>query len=132
MIDTPVENESKRKRGKTKMNHIHNTTTKRVITLNDVGQPVSCGGKNSVLEFSNFLGTTLRQFVSLTCASWHEVPDKELLWEYVQVNYICFKSCIVLLLVLQICMFLLLYFIKFCCRISLLFRKRLNLGFSRP
>ncbi|KAL8155617.1 hypothetical protein AgCh_000853 [Apium graveolens] len=81
--DTPVD-DSKRKRGKTKMCSVHNSIEKLVITLNDKFQPISCGGKNSTFELSNFLGTTLRQFVSLTSASWHEVPEKELLWEYVK------------------------------------------------
>ncbi|KAL8107413.1 hypothetical protein AgCh_023983 [Apium graveolens] len=79
--DTPVGEARKRKRGRTKMNHVHNNTEKKVITLNDQFQPVSCGGKWSIAEFNNFLGTTLWQFVSLTCASWYQVPEKELLWE---------------------------------------------------
>ncbi|KAL8146611.1 hypothetical protein AgCh_004366 [Apium graveolens] len=86
--DTSVGEARKRKRGRTKMNHFHNSTKKKVITLNDQFQPVFCGGKWSVAEFSNFLGTTLRRFMSLTCASWHQVPEKELLWEYVKDKYI--------------------------------------------
>ncbi|KAL8135869.1 hypothetical protein AgCh_010471 [Apium graveolens] len=82
--DSPVGEARKRKKGRTKMNHVHNSTEKKVITLNDQFQPVSYGGKWSLAEFSNFLGTTLKQFVLLTSASWHQVPEKELLWEYVK------------------------------------------------
>ncbi|KAL6535019.1 hypothetical protein OROMI_026393 [Orobanche minor] len=86
-VEPPVDEAPKRKRGKTKMNHIHNTAEKKRITLNYLNQPVADNGK-LLDEFSNFLGTTVRQFVSLTCASWHQVPEKELLWEYVKDKYI--------------------------------------------
>ncbi|KAK1399643.1 hypothetical protein POM88_009506 [Heracleum sosnowskyi] len=85
--DAPVDAAPKRKRGKTKMNHVHNRGEKKRITLNYLKQPVADDGK-LLSEFSNFLGTTVRQFVSLTCASWHQVPEKGLLLEYVQDKYI--------------------------------------------
>ncbi|KAK1395382.1 hypothetical protein POM88_014438 [Heracleum sosnowskyi] len=86
-VEKPVDEAPKRKRGKTKMNHVHNRAEKKRITLNYLNQPVADDGK-LLSEFTNFLGTTVRQFVSLTCASWHQVPEKQLLWEYVKDKYI--------------------------------------------
>ncbi|KAL6582336.1 hypothetical protein OROMI_006350 [Orobanche minor] len=85
-VDTSVEEALKRRRGKTRMEQVHNREEKKTITLNYLNQPVADNGK-LLSEFSLFLGTTVRQFVSLTCASWHQVPEKELLWEYVKVHY---------------------------------------------
>nr|XP_017239854.1 PREDICTED: uncharacterized protein LOC108212644 [Daucus carota subsp. sativus] len=85
--DTPDAEIPKKKRGKTRMDHVHNSNDKKIITLNELSQPVSDNSK-LLSEFSNFLGTTVRQFVSLTCVSWHEVPEKDLLWEYVKEKYI--------------------------------------------
>ncbi|KAL6574731.1 hypothetical protein OROMI_012016 [Orobanche minor] len=85
-VDTSVEEALKRRRGKTRMEQVHNREEKKTITLNYLNQPVADNGK-LLSEFSLFLGTTVRQFVSLTCASWHQVPEKELLWEYVKDKY---------------------------------------------
>ncbi|KAK1400183.1 hypothetical protein POM88_010046 [Heracleum sosnowskyi] len=86
--DAPVDATPKRKRGKTKMNHVHNRGEKKKGSPSIISSsPVADDGK-LLSEFSNFLGTTVRQFVSLTCASWHQVPEKGLLLEYVQDEYI--------------------------------------------
>ncbi|KAK1369091.1 hypothetical protein POM88_035183 [Heracleum sosnowskyi] len=91
--DAPVDATPKRKRGKTKMNHVHNRGEKKRITLNYLKQPVADDGK-LLSEFSNFLGTIVRQFVSLTCASWHQVPEKGLLLEYAQDKYIISEDAV--------------------------------------
>ncbi|KAL6581960.1 hypothetical protein OROMI_005974 [Orobanche minor] len=89
---TPPEEEKKKKtRGKTKLNHIHTRGEKREIKLSDLGQPVD-DDDNLISEFSNFLGTTVREFVSLT-RSWLEVPQKNILWQYVKDKYIIFEDC---------------------------------------
>ncbi|KAL6518137.1 hypothetical protein OROMI_033838 [Orobanche minor] len=90
---TPPEEEKKKKtRGKTKLNHIHTRGEKREIKLSDLGQPVD-DDDNLISEFSNFLGTTVREFVSLTCRSWLEVPQKNILWQYVKDKYIISEDC---------------------------------------
>lgn len=66
------------------MNHVHTRSEKREIGLNNLGQPISADDR--VAELSNFLGTTVRDFVSLTYVNWHQVPDKDILWEYVKVT----------------------------------------------
>lgn len=108
------------------MNHIHNTSEKKRITLNYLNQPVADNGKLRA-QFSSFLGTTVRQFVSLTCASWHQVPEKELLWEYVKVKYVSYL-CLILF---DNCKGLYVPFYALCvilCRTSILFLKMLNRG----
>lgn len=81
----PEEEEKQRKpRGKSKLTHVHTRGEKREIKLSDLGQPVD-DDEHLIREFSNFLGTTVREFVSLTCRSWTEVPQKDILWEYVKV-----------------------------------------------
>ena len=81
----PEEEEKQRKpRGKSKLTHVHTRGEKREINLSDLGQPVD-DDEHLIREFNNFLGTTVREFVSLTCRSWTEVPQKDILWEYVKV-----------------------------------------------
>ncbi|XP_063948189.1 uncharacterized protein LOC135152261 [Daucus carota subsp. sativus] len=85
--DAPTEVE-KRKRGKSKLGHVHTRGEKKEIKLSDLGQPISDDDDHLLSEFSNFLGTTVREFVSLTCRSWSEVPEKDILWQYVKDKYI--------------------------------------------
>ncbi|XP_063942346.1 uncharacterized protein LOC135150128 [Daucus carota subsp. sativus] len=73
--DAPTEVE-KRKRGKSKLGHVHTRGEKKEIKLSDLGQPISDDDDHLLSEFSNFLGTTVREFVSLTCRSWSEVLKK--------------------------------------------------------
>ncbi|XP_063937382.1 uncharacterized protein LOC108203821 [Daucus carota subsp. sativus] len=84
----PEEEEKQRKpRGKSKLTHVHTRGEKREIKLSDLGQPVD-DDEHLIREFSNFLGTTVREFVSLTCRSWTEVPQKDIMWEYVKDKYV--------------------------------------------
>ncbi|KAL6544369.1 hypothetical protein OROGR_010866 [Orobanche gracilis] len=82
----PHLNPERKDRGKTQMIHVRTRKDKREIKLNKHVQPVS--DDDELSEFSNFLGTTARQYVSLTNISWHVVPDKEILWEYGTDKYI--------------------------------------------
>ncbi|KAL8101227.1 hypothetical protein AgCh_033197 [Apium graveolens] len=88
--DAPAE-KNKKPRGKSKMKHVHTRGEKREIVLSKLGQPISDDDR-LLSEFSNFLGTTVREFVSLTCRTWSEVPDKEILWKYVKDKYIISKE----------------------------------------
>lgn len=108
------------------MDHVHNSNDKKIITLNELSQPVSDNSK-LLSEFSNFLGTTVRQFVSLTCVSWHEVPEKDLLWEYVKVKQISYFWSIWSICSLLFNIILFMDFVLF--RKSISFRKKLNHGF---
>lgn len=78
------------------MNHVHTRGEKKEIILSAEGQPIS-DDDHLLSEFSNFLGTTVREFVSLTCSSWTEVPDKEVLWQYVKVKllYLLFNYLLI-------------------------------------
>ena len=90
-------------RERSKLEKIHGRTADRrpVITLNERGQPVSSDGK-VVAELSRFLGTVVKDNVSLTHINWRVVPDqlKNKMWEYTRVNmiplsaYITFHSCL--------------------------------------
>ncbi|KAL8105340.1 hypothetical protein AgCh_029216 [Apium graveolens] len=84
--DAPAE-KIKKPRGKSKMKHVHTRGKKREIVLSKLGQPISDDDR-FLSEFSNFLGTIVRKFVSLTCRMWSEVSDKEILWQYVKDKYI--------------------------------------------
>lgn len=89
-IDAPPPEQKQRKhRGKSKLTHVHRRGEKREIKLSDLGQPVD-DDEHLIREFSNFLGTTVREFVSLTCRSWLEVPQKDILWQYVKVIHFSF------------------------------------------
>ncbi|GKC79220.1 hypothetical protein Tco_1129994 [Tanacetum coccineum] len=64
----------------------------KVIICNEFGQPIRPSTKeNDVVEkFSRFLGTIARtsSYCPLTYNSWHKVPDKDRMWEYVLEKYI--------------------------------------------
>lgn len=72
------------------MNHVHTRNERKQINLSDKGQPISDDDDHLLSEFSNFLGAVVREFVSLTCRTWHEVPEKEILWRYVKVMKITY------------------------------------------
>lgn len=95
------------------MDHVHTRKEKKEIKLNDKFQPISDTDK-TLSELSLFLGTTVRDFVSLTCVSWKEVPDKGLLWQYVKV-----RRCFVYVL-LALCKFFSLVTWLFLCTIIFL------------
>ncbi|KAL6558324.1 hypothetical protein OROMI_018674 [Orobanche minor] len=70
-----VEKGPKKPRGRTKMLKVHgrSPTEKPVITLSKNGQPI--GDRKVRSELSNFLGTLVKQHVSLTHVNWHVVPQ---------------------------------------------------------
>lgn len=72
------------------MSNVHTRAEKPEIKLSEDGQPISDDDDHLLREFSNFLGTVVRDFVSLTCRSWTEVPEKGILWKYVKVTKIFF------------------------------------------
>lgn len=81
----------RRWRGRTKMTAVHGRgrNDRPVILLNKKGQPVS---KNRKLlrELSNFLGTVVKDNVSLAYVNWRLVPGqlKKTMWDYTRVNTI--------------------------------------------
>ncbi|CAI9279915.1 unnamed protein product [Lactuca saligna] len=87
VISTP------KKRGPTMLHSVHtrNVNQREVIICNEYGQPVGpiIEGKDVVGKFSRFLGTIARthSYAPLTCTSWHKVPHKDKIWEYVLGKY---------------------------------------------
>lgn len=69
------------------MDNVHTRGEKKEIKLSEEGRPISDDDDHLLSEFSNFLGTVVRDFVSLTCRSWTEVPEKDILWQYVKVMF---------------------------------------------
>ncbi|KAK1363568.1 hypothetical protein POM88_039129 [Heracleum sosnowskyi] len=70
------------------MDRVHTRAKKPEIRLSENGKPISDDDDHLISEFSNFLGTVVRDFVSLTCRSWTEVPEKNILWQFVKDKYI--------------------------------------------
>lgn len=54
--------------------HGRSAAEKKFIELNKRGQPV--GDRKTRAELSNFLGTLVKDHVSLTYINWHVVPDE--------------------------------------------------------
>ncbi|KAL2938599.1 hypothetical protein RDABS01_022048, partial [Bienertia sinuspersici] len=83
-----------KKRGPTMMHHVHTREfdKHKVIIFNELGQPIGpvTQEEDTVGEFSRFLGTIARDYsyAPLTIRSWHDVPHKEKMWEYVLLKYI--------------------------------------------
>ncbi|XP_063936191.1 uncharacterized protein LOC135150455 [Daucus carota subsp. sativus] len=79
-----VEEEPKRRRGRSKMLKVHARTAaeKIFVKLSKRGQPI--GERKTRSELSNFLGTLVKDHVSLTYVNWHVVPDdlKKKMLEY--------------------------------------------------
>ena len=75
-------------RGRTRMLKVHgrSPSEKIVITLNEDGQPI--GDRKITSELSNFLGTLVKDHVSLTHVNWHVVPEdlKQKMIEYTLVT----------------------------------------------
>lgn len=59
-----------------------NPNEKLPIKLNSEGQPIGDDGR-VLTELSNFLGTLVRDNVSLTFINWHVVPEetKQKMWK---------------------------------------------------
>lgn len=68
--------------------HGRSSDEKPVITLSKRGQPV--GDRKLTSELSNFLGTLVKDHVSLTHVNWHVVPEelKKKMLEYTLVTSI--------------------------------------------
>ncbi|KAL2894523.1 hypothetical protein RDABS01_010432, partial [Bienertia sinuspersici] len=79
-----------KKRGPTMMHHVHTREfdKRKVIIFNEHGQPIGpvTQEEDTVGEFSRFLGTIARDYsyAPLTIRSWHDVPHKEKMWEYLK------------------------------------------------
>ncbi|KAF5788962.1 hypothetical protein HanXRQr2_Chr09g0365291 [Helianthus annuus] len=81
------------KRGPTMLHLVHTrkVNEREVIICNEFGQPVGPATKEKdiVGKFSRFLGTIARNhsYAPLTYSSWHKVPHKDKIWEYVLVRF---------------------------------------------
>ena len=71
--------------------HVQKFNEREVIICNEFGQPIGpvTEEKDIVGRFSRFLGTIARNYnyVPLIYNSWHKVPHKEKMWEYVLVRF---------------------------------------------
>ena len=69
------------------MDKVYASNEKKLITLNQIFQPVSDHDDRLISELSNFCGTIERDYVPLTCLSWHRVSDedKDAYWDIVLV-----------------------------------------------
>lgn len=106
------------------MEHVHSRTEKKQIYLNARFQAVS-ENRKARSELGSFLGTTVRQFVPVTCSSWHEVPQKDLMWHYVKVKHVSYCE---ILSTFGLYVFLYALYVIFY-RTSIPFRKRVKSGF---
>ncbi|GJX54162.1 transposase, Ptta/En/Spm [Tanacetum coccineum] len=92
LVDTTIS--TTKKRGPTMMHNIHTREFDRreAIICNEFKQPIGPSTKENdvVGKFSRFLGTIARtySYCPLTYSSWHKVPDKDRMWEYVLEKYI--------------------------------------------
>ncbi|GKD10098.1 hypothetical protein Tco_1189783 [Tanacetum coccineum] len=72
--------------------HTREFDKREVIICNEFGQPIGPLTKaNDVVgKFSRFLDTIAHtySYCPLTYNSWHKVPDKDKMWEYVLEKYI--------------------------------------------
>ncbi|KAL8250590.1 hypothetical protein R6Q59_034283 [Mikania micrantha] len=89
-LDKTIES---KKRGPTMLHvvHTHKVNDREVIICNEFGQPVGpvTNEKDVVGRFSRFLGTIAcnHSYASLIHSSWHKVPHKDKIWEYVLEKY---------------------------------------------
>lgn len=92
MYRTSVMSKSKH-RGPTMLHAVHMRSVheRKVIICNELGQPIGpvTAEKDVVGEFSRFLGTIARNYdyAPLTHTSWHKVPHKDRIWQYVLVSF---------------------------------------------
>ncbi|KAL8230183.1 hypothetical protein R6Q59_000468 [Mikania micrantha] len=86
-------NSESKKRGPTMLHLVHTRKVddREVIICNEFGQPVGpvTKEKDVVGRFSRFLGTIARNhsYAPLIYNSWHKVPHKYKIWEYVLEKY---------------------------------------------
>ncbi|XP_070016853.1 uncharacterized protein [Nicotiana sylvestris] len=75
-----------KKRGRTQMCSVHGRKTRKVITLNNLNQPIG-PTKEDVREFGSFLGTLAR--TATLCPrdimDWRKMDTKDDLWTYTKV-----------------------------------------------
>ncbi|KAD2804052.1 hypothetical protein E3N88_37429 [Mikania micrantha] len=82
-----------KKRGPTMLHVVHTRKVddREVIICNEFGQPVGpvTNEKDVVERFSRFLGTIARNhsYAPLIHSSWHKVPHKDKIWDYVLEKY---------------------------------------------
>ncbi|KAL8237730.1 hypothetical protein R6Q59_018811, partial [Mikania micrantha] len=80
-----------KKRGPTMLHVVHTSKVddREIIICNEFGQPVGPVTNEIVGRFSRFLGTIARNhsYVPLIHSSWHKVPHKDKIWEYVLEKY---------------------------------------------
>ncbi|KAL8264362.1 hypothetical protein R6Q59_022492 [Mikania micrantha] len=82
-----------KKRGPTMLHVVHTRKVddREVIICNEFGQPVGpvTNEKDIVGRFSRFLGTIARNhsYAPLIHSSWHKVPHKDKIWDYVLEKY---------------------------------------------
>ncbi|PWA77943.1 transposase, Ptta/En/Spm [Artemisia annua] len=74
------------------MHNIHTRNLREAIICNEFGQPIGpvTEEKDVVGKFSRFLGTIARtySYAPLIYNSWHKVPNKDRMWEYVLEKYV--------------------------------------------
>ncbi|XP_016440155.1 uncharacterized protein LOC107765967 isoform X2 [Nicotiana tabacum] len=78
----------KRKRGRTQMRSVHGRKVRKVITLNNLNQPIG-PSKKDVREFGSFLGTLARTatLCPLDILDWRKMDTKDDLWTYTKSKY---------------------------------------------
>lgn len=76
------------------MDKVYARNEKKLITLNDLFQPVSDHDDRLISELSNFCGTIARDYVPLTCVNWHQVSkqDKDVYWDIVLVRLFIYHN----------------------------------------
>ncbi|KAJ0579774.1 putative transposase, Ptta/En/Spm, plant [Helianthus annuus] len=92
-LEKAIEISKTNKRGPTMLHLVHTRKVdeREVIICNKFGQPVGprTKEKDVVGKFSRFFGTIARNqsYVRMTYSSWHKVPHKDKMWEYVLEKY---------------------------------------------
>ncbi|KAI3825735.1 hypothetical protein L1987_07333 [Smallanthus sonchifolius] len=92
-LEKAIEVSKSKKRGPTMMHAVHTRKLNEceIIICNEFGQPIGLvtEEKDIVEKFSQFLGTIARNhsYASLIHNSWHKMPHKDKIWEYVMEKY---------------------------------------------
>ncbi|KAD2805475.1 hypothetical protein E3N88_38852 [Mikania micrantha] len=92
-LEKEIEFPESKKRGPTMLHvvHMRKVDDREMIICNEFGQPVGpvTNEKDVVGRFSLFLGTIARNhsYAPLIHSSWHKVPHKDKIWEYILEKY---------------------------------------------
>ncbi|KAD6453727.1 hypothetical protein E3N88_08433 [Mikania micrantha] len=92
-LEKEIEFPESKKRGPTMLHvvHMRKVDDREMIICNEFGQPVGpvTNEKDVVGRFSRFLGTIARNhsYAPLIHSSWHKVPHKDKIWEYILEKY---------------------------------------------